>query len=141
MRSARLVVAFAVGWVAASLGPASVQGAGAAPCRVRNVTQDTSGRSLIGMVGAAEDGDRLRVRGSCPGEVVIDVDIVIRGVDGARLAGRRQGRVVLVRTGARVTLRSLIVEGGGFARGGGAGIKNRGDLTIVDTVVRDNRAR
>ena len=60
------------------------------PCRVKNVSQDTSGRSIIHMVEKAKDGDRLRVRGTCPGQMVIDVDTVIRGV-GAQptLTGRR----------------------------------------------------
>ena len=57
---------------------------GAGPtCRVRNVTQDTTGSSLIRMVGRAVDGDELRVRGTCPGQVVVQVDIAHRR-DGRR---------------------------------------------------------
>ena len=61
---------------------------GVSPCRVRNVDQGTTG-SLKAMAAAADDGERLRVRGVCRGEVVVSSDIVIRGLgDQPTVTGR-----------------------------------------------------
>ena len=47
------------------------------------------------MVAAAQDGDRLRVRGTCVGAVVIDRDLTITGVDAsAKLSGGGRARVL-----------------------------------------------
>ena len=111
-------------------------------CRVHNVTQDMSGRSLIRMVEKADDGDRLRVRGTCPGPVVIDADLVIQGVgDHATVAGPgpgRRGRVVRITGAADVVLRDLIVERGSHSEGGG--IRNAGTLRLVSVIARLNSA-
>jgi hypothetical protein len=109
-------------------------------CRVRNVTQDTSGRSLIRMVGTATDGDQLTVRGTCAGQIIIGADIGILGRgDAPTLVGRRD-RVVKVKRDARVTLEGLRIQGGQTGREG-AGIHNRGRLTLVDVLVRRNVAQ
>jgi nitrous oxidase accessory protein NosD len=98
--------------------------AATSPCRVRNLTQDTYGRSLIRMVERAKDGDRLRVRGTCRGEVIVRHDITIRGMGPSpTLTGRGETRVVRVKRGAEVTLRGLTIEHGRigrFAYGGAA---------------------
>ena len=88
------------------------------------------GGSLIGLVAAAVDGDRLRVQGTCPGEIVIREGIVITGVgDRPTLTGRDRTRVVSVERGATVTLRQLrIRRGEGEYKAGG--ILNEGRLTL-----------
>ncbi len=116
-------------------GPTALA-ADSSACRVRNVTQDTRATSLKAMVAAAQDGDTLRVRGTCRG-AVIERDLTIVGVDDdAILTGRDQDRVLRIRAGATVTLRHLRIAHG-LAQTGGA-IHNRGDLTMVDTIVQRN---
>jgi hypothetical protein len=125
----------------AMLVSAPVAHGASAPCRVRNVTQDTSGRSLIRMVERAHDGDRLRVRGTCPGRVIIDVDIDIRGVgERPTVTGRSKGTVMEVKRGSSVTLRGLTIQRGdaGFADNFVGGILNEGWLTLIDAIVRRN---
>jgi hypothetical protein len=117
--------------------------AASSECRVRNVSQDTTGRSLIRMVEKAKDGDLMRVRGTCAGEVVIRDDVVIEGRGKHPiLTGRGRTRVVFVRSGATVMLRGLTVQRGrADAVGGsiwGGGIYNDGNLRLKDVVVRRN---
>jgi nitrous oxidase accessory protein NosD len=108
--------------------------AAVASCRVRNVTQETRGRSLIHMVENADDGDRLRVRGTCRGPIVIESDIKIRGVgERPTLTGVWHSRVVKIRRGARVTLRGLSIVRGYSGNDAGGGIVNRGRLTLEGT--------
>ena len=131
----------ALALVALAVVPAPVAnaGSGGSTCRVRNVTQDTYGGSARTMVAAAHDGDRLRVRGTCIGAVVIDRDLTITGVGAsAKLSGGGRARVVRVRPGAIVTLSELIVSDGAARHGGG--ILNAGTLTLVHVKVRNNRA-
>jgi nitrous oxidase accessory protein NosD len=119
-----------------------VAGAGDGPCRVRNITRDTSGRSFERMIANARDGDRLRVRGTCASQVVIDKDLVIEGVGEATLDGERRGRVLRIRSGATVTLRNLVVTRGRprnrLMQPSGGGIHNRGTLILVASRVTDN---
>jgi hypothetical protein len=111
------------------------------PCRVRNVTQDTAGRSLIRMVRRAADGDRLRVRGTCKGEVVIRRDITIEGVgDRPIITGEGAHRGVVIHCETKVTLDNLIIKRGRAAFPGGAGIFNAGNLTVRGSKVRGNRS-
>ncbi len=119
--------------------PVASAGSSGSTCRVRNVTQDTDGDSVKTMVAAAQDGDRLRVRGTCIGAVVIDRDLTIVGVGtAAKLSGDGRVRVVRVRAGAIVTLAGLIISDGAARHGGG--ILNAGTLTLVHVKVRNNRA-
>jgi hypothetical protein len=143
--SRSIIVVITAAGLAGLVAPTTT--AAPASCRVRNVTQDAAGSSLIRMVERAVDGDRLRVRGTCPGTIVIGSDIVIRGVGVMpTLTGMGERRVVRILAPARVTLRGLTVERGhiGLSRndcsGKGAGIENRGDLTVVDTILRENVA-
>jgi hypothetical protein len=123
--------------VAGVLGSASPVGA-ASDCRVRNVTQDSYGHSLIRMADRARDGDRLWVKGTCPGEVIIRADIVIRGVgERPTLMGRDRWRVVRIVGLAKVVLRGLTIEHGATS-GWGGGVFNIGRTTIRDSVVRAN---
>jgi hypothetical protein len=129
----RLVVGLPLAGLLLVLTAPVAQGA-TPPCRVRNLAQDTFGRSLIRMTEKAEDGDRLRVRGTCPGTVVIHKDLTIVGVDNATLTGRGRTRVVRVKRGAIVTIRHVTIQ-----RGAGGGILNEGRLTLEDVLVRRNR--
>ena len=127
----------------AVVGATSPQAAvGAGPtCSVRNVTQDTSGRSLIDMVQRAVDGDELRVRGTCPGKVVIDVDLLIEGIgDAPTVTGRNRTRVFEVQEGARVTLRDITIQRGRVTQGNGGGVLNRGTLVVVNSIIRGNES-
>jgi hypothetical protein len=115
--------------------------AGTSTCRVRNVTQDTGGRSFAKVVVAAHDGDRLRVRGVCTSrDVRIDVDLSIRGVghDRAVLTGTGDTRVLRVAGDTVAMLRHLKLTDGS-AQSGGA-ILNRGDLTLLDSIVQASHA-
>jgi hypothetical protein len=129
-----------------------------APCRVRNVTQDTAGSSLARMVESARDGDRLRVRGTCPGKVVIEADVVIRGLgERPAITGEATSSGVVVERGAVARLQDLEIRGasdGGLRnRGrltlravdvhhnGGSGIVNSGKLAIFGSTIRANSAR
>ena len=113
------------------------------PCWVRNVTQDTHGRSFAAMVAATVDGDRLRVKGSCLArQVSISTDVVISGVGDGRAvldAGGR-GRVLGVRQDAMVTLRRLAITGGQprDMHGGGGIYIASGTMVLSDSVVRGN---
>ena len=68
---------------------------------------------------------------------------MIRGVGDRRavLDGQGQGRVLMVPSGAVVTLRGLVVTRGDARDRMGGGVWNRGTVTLIDSVVRDNRAR
>jgi hypothetical protein len=109
------------------------------PCRVRNVTQETTGDSLKRMVRRADDGDRLRVRGGCHGPVVIAEDIVIRGMGSAATVSATDREVVMaIMPGARVRLRNLTLEHRRGSRG--RGLLNRGTASIAGSVIRGNVA-
>ncbi len=114
-------------------------------CQVRNVTQETRGDVLRSMVRAADAGDRLWVRGTCVGNVIIGRDLVIKGRgDHAVVTGLDRYRAFRVRKGATVTLRNLIIERvvGVYdgTRGGGGGIYNEGIVTLADSIVRRAKA-
>ena len=110
--------------------------------------------SLQAAVDAARSRQTLVVRGICQGSTVIDKKLVIEGdttASGvATLSGGSTSVVRIVR-GLRVKLRSLVIRDGharrdplrlgGSGGQGGGGINNRGRLTLVDVVVRDNNAR
>jgi hypothetical protein len=119
-------------------------------------------RGAPSAVDGARKGDRLTVRGICRGTTVIDRNVVIEGIRtedsgkptlsgassetiGRRRSGRdsncgaengQRVRVVEITTSARVTLRDLFITRGLAVRG--AGIRNRGDLTLRDVQVRGN---
>ena len=117
----------------------------ASSCHVRNVTQETRGGVLRTMVRAADAGDRLWVRGTCVGNIVIGKDLVIKGRgDRAVVTGLDRYRAFRIRSGATVTLRHLTIERvvGVYdgTRGGGGGIYNDGVVTLADSVVRRAKA-
>ena len=131
--------------VVGATSPQAALGAGPA-CGVRNVSQDTTGSSLIRMVSKAVDGDKLRVRGTCPGQIVVQVDIRIVGAgEGASLTGRDRVPVLVVGGDRTVRLRGLTIEHG-FTPGypatecGGMIVRNGARVKLVDSVVRRNAA-
>lgn len=140
-RKHRLLVPALLVVLAVGSGGATGGHAKASTCWVRNVTQDTAGRSFARMVDAARDGDRLTVRGVCTSRgVVIAANLVLRGVgeDRAVLTARGEGRVLRVVSGTVAVLRRVKVTDG-TAQHGGA-ILNRGHLTLVDSIVQDSHA-
>lgn len=143
--SLRLAATGLIGAVALGISGVAVAHAETSTCRVRNVTQDTAGRSFARLVGAAQDGDRLTVRGTCLARRVrIHVDITIRGVGDrpAVLDAKGVGKVLFIGHDSVLVLRHLAITGG-VARGEsyhGGGFFNHGTLTLVDSVVRGNRA-
>ena len=122
----------------ALVAPAATEAA--APCRVRNLTQDTRGSSLKRMVERTRNGDKLIMRGTCAGLVRIRTDIVIEGKGKApAITGRGKTRVVWVKRGATVVLKRLRVQRGFTPLGkSGAGIRNAGRLTLRKVIVRKN---
>jgi hypothetical protein len=133
-----LVAVMALGLLPMVAVPVAQAGT-SAPCRVWNVTQDTTGRSLVRMVERAVAGDRLHVRGTCVGGVVVAVDLSLVGMGaGATLSGDGRDRVLHVRAGARVVLTGLTLERGAARRGGG--ILNQGSLDLRRSRLLRNRA-
>jgi hypothetical protein len=130
-----------------ALGVTSASAASPTACRVQNTTTGGSYTALQAAVDAASKADRLLVKGTCMGTTIIGKKLVIEGVRTATsgkptLSGGGQARVIEIRSGHRVRLRGLeIVRGRGSALDdSGGGILNRGVLTLVDVVVRHNRA-
>ena len=117
----------------------------AAPCKVTNLTQDTKGRSLKRMVQRSRDGDKLILRGTCPGTVVIRTDITIQGKGKVpAISGQGKRRAVTIKAGATVVLKRLRVQRGvpgpspvDYYRHG-SGIRNSGTLTLRNVIVRKN---
>jgi hypothetical protein len=136
-------VAIGAGLLAGSLATTiALPVAGADACRVRNITEHTSGGSLIRMVGKARDGDRLWVRGTCEGPIVIRSDITIRGLgERPTLTGREEHRVVRIARRADVTLIGLAIQRGRTRNGLGAAILNDGRLIIRDSIVQGSRTK
>jgi hypothetical protein len=132
------LVALLTAVVSTALVSPVVQASG--PCQVRNVTRDTTGSSLKKMVLAARDGDRLWLRGTCVGDIVIRKDLVIRGRgDRAVVTGLDRYRA-FIREGATVKLRDLLISHGVGPydlgeRGGGGGVYNEGNVILADLVV------
>jgi nitrous oxidase accessory protein NosD len=127
-----LALSMALQVTPASAGPS-------APCRVTNLDTRVSRHGLQPAVTAADPGDRLTVKGTCHGVVVIHHDLTIRGVQ-TRSSGRPTldgddaGPVVTVDGGISVTLSGLrIWDGAG-------GVANIGRLTLRDVVVRGSRS-
>ena len=139
----------AVAALAAAGVVASPAASAAPPCRVKNATQGTSFATVAGLaltraIARANSGDRLDVRGKCVGSFVIDKSLDIYGNpnkdDSTVLDGGRAGRVIVVDPLAVVRMTDLIVTRGYTSSGGGAGIQNVGELTLIRSYVFDNHA-
>jgi hypothetical protein len=137
----RLVAAVMALVVVTTLGATSVSAASPTACRVQNTMTGKTYTALQQAVDAARQRDRLTVKGVCVGKTVIDKDLVITGERTERtvkpvLSGAGKVRVLEIKQGARVSLRDLVITRGLAVRG--AGIRNRGRLTLRDVVVRGN---
>lgn len=153
-RRSRRVLAIATGSIvtlsllgSAMAGPAL--GLTPTDCRVKNLDTGTIKRRLGAAVKAANAGDRLTVRGTCTGVVIIDRDLTITGIRPARagtptLDAADVGTVVTVNGGRTVTIASLTITGGSetgpAGSGPGGGIWNLGSLRLQAVTVRGNRA-
>ncbi len=139
-----------------SLGATSVSAASKG-CSVKDKATGRTYSTLQAAAKAARPKATLLVRGTCHGRTVIDKDLTIKGVRNARWgapvlaagapsrpsADRRTG--LEVRPTARVTVEAVVIRGGRclgrtFCTGG-AGILNKGRLTLRDVTVRGNGAR
>ena len=135
--------------VAAGVAAGPAAGAAAPPCRVKNATQGTSFATVAGLaltraVARAHPGDRLDVRGRCVGTFVLDKSLDLFGNpnkdDATVLDGGDVGRVVLVDPEVVVRMTDLVVTRGRTTGGGGAGIQNVGDLTLIRSYIVGNHA-
>ena len=111
---------------------------------MRNLNSDVLNTDLQAAIDDANAGDRLRVKGTCVGNFVIDKDLTLRGAAGGNagiLDGNDAGRTVYVASGVTATLRRLTITGG-LARAPtrGAGIRNNGTLTIRNSTITGNTA-
>jgi nitrous oxidase accessory protein NosD len=134
---------------AAGVVTAPAAGAALPPCRVKNATQGTSFATVAGLaltraIAQANPGDRLDIRGKCVGSFVLDKSLDIYGNpdkdNSTVLDGGRAGRVIVVDPVAVVRMIDLIVTRGYTSSGGGAGIQNVGELTLIRSYVFDNHA-
>ena len=135
-RTAALAMALALTALASPVAHA----ADPSPCQVSNITQGTTGADFEAMVYGARFGDQLEVSGTCRAvDIRIRQDLTITGVGEHRavLDAGREGRVFDVGRWWRLTLRHVEVVRGDTAEWGG-GIRNRGTLTLTDSVVEDN---
>lgn len=128
-----MIIAFGANHVSAA------HAAGAAHCRVWNVTRGTSGSSLAQMVRASRAGDHLAVHGVCTGRVAIRRDLVIRGL-GRELpvvtGDRDHSQALLVAQHATATIRHLKIVAGSQQ----SAVANHGTLTLADAIVQDGNA-
>jgi peptidoglycan-N-acetylglucosamine deacetylase len=113
-------------------------------CRVTNAETGVTRRSISKAVDGASPGQRLRLQGTCKGDVTIRGDVRIAGSRSGSsgpptILGTGSRSVVRVRAGASLTLVGLTVRGG-HAPDGGGGIRNRGTLVLRDTIIRGNRS-
>jgi hypothetical protein len=70
-------------------------------------------------------------------EIVINNDVELDGQNNLVLDGNNEHGVLSAGTGATVVLRRFTITGGG---GNNEGIGNAGDLTLIESTVRDNAA-
>ncbi len=145
-RLAATVVAVALLSTSVGALSAPVSAASYPACRVTNRSSAQAYPRLKLAVRHARRGDRLTVRGTCPGGTFINKDLTIIGLRTRRfgepvLDGRGRTRVVIVKPGVVVKIRRLTIQGGRARRvPDGGGITNRGTLKLRDVIVRRNRA-
>jgi len=113
-------------------------------CRVRNRETGVVKGNLAAAVRVAHAGQHLVLRGTCRGTTWISKALTVKGTRTKRsglptLAGMDHGPVITIAPGVPVRLVGITVRGG--AAGRAAGILNRGRLTLLDVVVRGNKAR
>jgi hypothetical protein len=143
-----LIPALAVALLMA-LGATSASAARSATCSITNKDSARTYTRLQQAVDAAKPGARLVIEGTCQGGTFIDKDLVIIGKRTERtgkpvLDGDGDVRVLVIKPGANVNLRSLYIREGWWIRGHGTlrvsrggGISNKGTVTLQDVAVRN----
>lgn len=128
-----------------TLGASSASAATSATCSVANPDSGRTYTRLQQAVDAAKPGAHLIVMGTCHGGTFINKDLAIVGKSTKRtgkavLDGDGKARVLVVKPGVKVSIRSLTIRKGvaKWTQSGGA-ISNRGKLTLRDVIVRKNR--
>jgi hypothetical protein len=129
---------------AALLAAAPAAAASPTACRVKNLDTGVTKASLQRAHNAAKAGHRLTVRGTCAGITTLRKSLTITGISTATsgkpiLDAKLNGRVVTVKYGVKVTMKSLTIRRGATP-GSGGGINNSGTLVLRDVVVRGNTA-
>ena len=116
-------------------------------CQVSDAESGQTYGRLQQAVDAAKPGARLVVLGVCHGGTFIDKNLAIIGKRTGRLGlpvldGDGNVRVLVIKPGANVNLRSLHIREGWWKRGygtltisRGGGISNKGRLTLQDVAV------
>ncbi len=120
-------------------------------CKVRNVTRGGSYTSLAAAVKAARSGNRLTVRGTCPGKTRIsNKKLTIVGVRTSKsgaptLRGRGTGPVLtLAGDFAKVTLQKLVIKGianQALGYDGGGIYNNGGRLTLKHVTIKEFKTK
>lgn len=130
-------------------GPVATVGAATPPCKVTNITRSTTFGAFQTAVIKAKAGDTLQLRGTCAGPITIGKNLTVVGVKtkatGApTLTGKDATRVLRIRFGATVTLKTLVIRDGRaedspfYPDSSGAGILLEGKATLVSVTIRDN---
>ena len=126
-----------------ALAPSASAGV-ASPCKVRNLNSDVLNTDLQAAINDASSGDRLRVKGTCVGNFVINKDLTLRGAAGGNagvLDGNDAGTTVVIDAGVTATLRRLTITGGLITTNFGGGIKNDGTLTVRNSTITGNETQ
>jgi hypothetical protein len=123
------------------LASARVAGATPSSCKARNVDSRENFNDLAAAIAAASARDTIKVKGTCVGTFLLRRDLTLRSWNKATLAtldADQAGRVLTVKRDVTATVIGVVITHG-VARSGG-GIANSGTLTLIDSVVRANRA-
>jgi hypothetical protein len=100
--------------------------------------------ALAAALASANDGDILRIRGTCVGAFEISHSLTLKGVGAATLDGQSTGTVLTVDGGKVVVVKNLVVTGGGatgtFGDTVAGGISNLGTLSVSNSSVNANSA-
>ncbi|MGH3086288.1 MAG: hypothetical protein ACRDSJ_03080, partial [Rubrobacteraceae bacterium] len=116
--------------------------------KVKNKKDSGKGSLRAAIDNAAQRGDTIvftrKVRGTITlksGELDVEKNLTIRGPGAGKLAisGNDESRVFYIYDGKTVKISGLTITEGNDGFDGG-GIENNGDLTLNESVVRDNYA-
>lgn len=149
-RTVALLGSLSIALVATIGAPGASLAATTHPCRVTNVRTGVTYGVFQRAAAKAKDGDTLKLRGTCSGEVEILRDLTIVGVRTRAtgvptVTGNKKTRVMVLAYNVAVTLKNLVIRDGrtaelqGAAFGAGAGIWAPADLTLINVTLRDNK--
>lgn len=149
-RTMAVVGSLSIALVATIGAPGASLSATTHPCRVTNVRTGVTYGVFQRASTRAKDGDTLRLRGTCSGQVEIRKDLTVVGVRTRAtgvptVTGNKKTRVLLLGYDVTVTLKNLVIRDGRTAElqgapfGAGAGIWAPADLTLINVTLRDNK--